>query len=127
MVHYFCLNCSSLYFILCFCPICYKTNYLHLGFCSFVEAKAWEVDTCRGHYNNVSCVLFHPRQELILSEFESMHFFLSFKLLVIPLAVGYHQIATVFICYSFLLQFFATVFCHSFLPQLVATAFTVLL
>ena len=32
--------------------------------------KAWEVDTCRGHYNNVSCVLFHPRQELILSNSE---------------------------------------------------------
>lgn len=25
------------------------------------DSKAWEVDTCRGHYNNVSCVLFHPR------------------------------------------------------------------
>ena len=32
------------------------------------DAKAWEVDTCRGHYNNVSCVLFHPRQDLILSK-----------------------------------------------------------
>jgi coatomer subunit alpha len=32
--------------------------------------KAWEVDTCRGHYYNVSCVLFHPRQELILSNGE---------------------------------------------------------
>jgi len=32
------------------------------------DSKAWEVDTCRGHYNNVSCVLFHPRQDLILSE-----------------------------------------------------------
>ena len=32
--------------------------------------QAWEVDTCRGHYNNVSCVLFHPRQELILSNSE---------------------------------------------------------
>ncbi len=34
------------------------------------DSKAWEVDTCRGHYNNVSCVLFHPRQELILSNSE---------------------------------------------------------
>jgi coatomer subunit alpha len=34
------------------------------------EYKAWEVDTCRGHYNNVSCVLFHPRQELIISNSE---------------------------------------------------------
>lgn len=32
--------------------------------------QAWEVDTCRGHYNNVSCVLFHPKQELILSNSE---------------------------------------------------------
>lgn len=35
-----------------------------------VDSKAWEVDTCRGHYNNVSCCLFHPRQELILSNSE---------------------------------------------------------
>ena len=34
------------------------------------ESKAWEVDTCRGHYNNVSCCMFHPRQELILSSSE---------------------------------------------------------
>jgi coatomer protein complex subunit alpha (xenin) len=34
------------------------------------DTKAWEVDTCRGHYNNVSCVLFHPRQELIISNSE---------------------------------------------------------
>jgi len=33
------------------------------------DAKAWEVDTCRGHYNNVSCVMFHPRMDLIISEF----------------------------------------------------------
>lgn len=32
--------------------------------------QAWEVDSCRGHYNNVSCVMFHPRQELILSNSE---------------------------------------------------------
>ncbi|XP_064393238.1 coatomer subunit alpha-like isoform X1 [Halichondria panicea] len=31
------------------------------------DAKAWEVDTCRGHYNNVCSTLFHPRQDLILS------------------------------------------------------------
>ncbi|KAI8854997.1 coatomer WD associated region-domain-containing protein [Chytridium lagenaria] len=29
------------------------------------ETRAWELDTFRGHYNNVSCVVFHPRQELI--------------------------------------------------------------
>lgn len=28
------------------------------------------MDTCRGHYNNVSCVLFHPRQEFLLSNSE---------------------------------------------------------
>ena len=26
------------------------------------DTKAWEVDTLRGHVNNVSCVLFHARQ-----------------------------------------------------------------
>jgi coatomer protein complex subunit alpha (xenin) len=31
------------------------------------ETKAWEVDTCRGHFNNISSVLFHPRHELIVS------------------------------------------------------------
>ena len=31
------------------------------------ETKAWEVDTLRGHINNVSCALFHPKQELIVS------------------------------------------------------------
>lgn len=34
------------------------------------ENKAWEVDTCRGHYNNVSCVIFHAKQDLILSNGE---------------------------------------------------------
>lgn len=38
--------------------------------CMYKLWQAWEVDTCRGHYNNVSCVLFHPRQELILSNSE---------------------------------------------------------
>lgn len=31
------------------------------------DTKAWEVDTCRGHFNNVGVSLFHPRHELILS------------------------------------------------------------
>ena len=35
-----------------------------------INLQAWEVDTCRGHYNNVSCVIFHPRQDLILSNSE---------------------------------------------------------
>ena len=34
------------------------------------DSKAWEVDTCRGHYNNISCVLFHPRQDIIMSNSE---------------------------------------------------------
>ncbi len=34
------------------------------------ESKAWEVDTLRGHTNNVSCVLFHARQDLIISDSE---------------------------------------------------------
>ena len=28
------------------------------------------MDTFRGHFNNVSCVLFHPRQEIIISNSE---------------------------------------------------------
>lgn len=28
------------------------------------------MDTCRGHYYNVSCVIFHPRQDLMLSNSE---------------------------------------------------------
>lgn len=35
-----------------------------------VEHKAWEVDTLRGHVNNVSCVLFHPTQDYIISNSE---------------------------------------------------------
>ncbi|KAF9002859.1 hypothetical protein BDZ89DRAFT_1146278 [Hymenopellis radicata] len=31
------------------------------------ETKAWEVDSCRGHFNNVSSALFHPKSELIVS------------------------------------------------------------
>jgi coatomer protein complex subunit alpha (xenin) len=34
------------------------------------DTKAWEVDTMRGHVNNVSCVMFHPRNELIVSNSE---------------------------------------------------------
>ncbi|CAI9279238.1 unnamed protein product [Lactuca saligna] len=32
--------------------------------------KAWEVDTLRGHMNNVSCVFFHARQDIIVSNLE---------------------------------------------------------
>ena len=31
------------------------------------ETKAWEVDTCRGHFNNASAAIFHSSQDLILS------------------------------------------------------------
>lgn len=41
---------------------------IHTNFLNF--SQAWEVDTCRGHYNNVSCVIFHPRQDLIVSNSE---------------------------------------------------------
>ncbi|CAL8128782.1 unnamed protein product [Orchesella dallaii] len=34
------------------------------------ESKCWEIDTCRGHYNNVCCVVFHPNQEIVLSNSE---------------------------------------------------------
>ena len=34
------------------------------------DAKAWEVDSLRGHINNVSCVMFHPKQDLIISNSE---------------------------------------------------------
>ena len=29
---------------------------------TLADTKAWEVDTLRGHVNNVSCVMFHARQ-----------------------------------------------------------------
>ncbi len=31
------------------------------------ETKAWEVDTCRGHFQNAAGCLFHPHQDLIIS------------------------------------------------------------
>lgn len=35
------------------------------------DTKAWEVDTLRGHVNNVSCVIFHARQQdIIVSDSE---------------------------------------------------------
>ncbi len=37
---------------------------------AFLIRQAWEVDTCRGHYSNVSCAIFHPRQDLIISNSE---------------------------------------------------------
>ncbi|URE07335.1 hypothetical protein MUK42_20287 [Musa troglodytarum] len=34
------------------------------------DSKAWEVDTLRGHTNNVSCVMFHAKMEVIVSNSE---------------------------------------------------------
>lgn len=34
------------------------------------ESKAWEVDSLRGHMNNVSCVIFSGRQDVIVSNSE---------------------------------------------------------
>ena len=33
-------------------------------------ARAWEMDTLRGHQNNVSCVAFHPKLEILISNSE---------------------------------------------------------
>ncbi|KAF6156180.1 hypothetical protein GIB67_007997 [Kingdonia uniflora] len=35
-----------------------------------IDTKAWEVDTLRGHMNNVSCVMFHAKQDIIVSNSE---------------------------------------------------------
>ena len=32
--------------------------------------KHWEMDTLKGHANNVSCVIFHPRMEILISNSE---------------------------------------------------------
>ncbi|KAI5569128.1 hypothetical protein BDE02_12G057700 [Populus trichocarpa] len=39
-------------------------------FVLFSDTKAWEVDTLRGHMNNVSCVMFHAKQDIIVSNSE---------------------------------------------------------
>jgi WD40 repeat protein len=36
----------------------------------YSDTKAWEVDVMRGHTNNVSCVIFHPKRELVISNSE---------------------------------------------------------
>jgi len=33
-------------------------------------ARAWEMDTLRGHQNNVSCVAFHPKLDILVSNSE---------------------------------------------------------
>ncbi|CAA7057516.1 unnamed protein product [Microthlaspi erraticum] len=47
------------------------------------ETKAWEVDTLRGHMNNVSSVMFHAKQDIIVSNSEdkSIRFTLRLNLL----------------------------------------------
>jgi len=35
-----------------------------------LDVKAWEQETIRGHSNNVSCVLFHPSSNTIISDSE---------------------------------------------------------
>ncbi|RYG57068.1 hypothetical protein EON66_01310 [archaeon] len=37
------------------------------------ETRAWEVDTFRGHVNNVSCALFHPKNDLVISDSEDRY------------------------------------------------------
>ena len=43
---------------------------LDVLFVLFSDTKAWEVDTLRGHMNNVSCVMFHAKQDIIVSNSE---------------------------------------------------------
>lgn len=54
----------------------------------FIESKAWEVDTCRGHYNNVSSALFHPRQELIISKIVCKCLFFKSYMRIISAKLG---------------------------------------
>jgi coatomer subunit alpha len=76
---------SSFYFIIArypvpFCNSLYSvSNFFYFSQfyfspyfspCFSIFLKAWEVDTMRGHTNNVSCVLFHPKHELIISNSE---------------------------------------------------------
>lgn len=64
--------CVHAYLSVCVCLTCVTYLMSCIIILSFPpsDAKAWEVDTCRGHYNNVSCVIFHPRQDLIISNSE---------------------------------------------------------
>ena len=57
----------------CVCACCPRplfsfTNTLPLH--PPIHLQAWEVDTLRGHVNNVSCVLFHPRSDAVVSDSE---------------------------------------------------------
>ena len=53
-----------------FNSVIYDDTFISQIFMNLKLLQAWEVDTCRGHYNNVSCVIFHPRQDLIVSNSE---------------------------------------------------------
>lgn len=55
------MNITTLFFSLAF-----RLSFM----IAFLIRQAWEVDTCRGHYSNVSCAIFHPRQDLIISNSE---------------------------------------------------------
>ena len=37
------------------------------------DTRAWEVDTLRGHVNNVSCVMFHARQVTFVTLLAKQH------------------------------------------------------
>ena len=39
-------------------------------FLIWADGKMWELGSCRGHYNNVSCAIFHPKADVILSNSE---------------------------------------------------------
>lgn len=54
---------------ICVLPITLLKRFLYT-LPSFSDTKAWEVDTLRGHMNNVSCVLFHAKQDIIVSNSE---------------------------------------------------------
>jgi coatomer protein complex subunit alpha (xenin) len=36
----------------------------------YTPTKAWEIDTLKGHINNVSAAVFHPNLEVIISNSE---------------------------------------------------------
>jgi len=48
----------------------WRMNGMHLIASLQIDTKAWEVDNCRGHFNNVSSAIFAPRLDIILSNSE---------------------------------------------------------
>ncbi len=59
------------------------------------ETKAWETDTFRGHFNNVSCAVFHPRLELVLSNSEDKSLRCVFVSFSFPVGLAtYHPLLT---------------------------------